>query len=317
MNLQKACAEFLDYSTYVKKLSHHSIRAYHRDLATFQEILGPRKLIKRIDRNSIKKYVDASFAKDMTPLTMKRRLACLKTFFKWLENEEVIETSPFHKLDLKIRIPAKLPRNLSTNELNKILRVASKNLGLLRKTSYETREFKKISKSNINDLTTLISIELLFTTGIRVAELTGISLSDIYLNERYIHIRGKGQRERRVFITDNSIYNLIKSYIHYRTVTNPEHDTLLVNSIGRPATTQTVRIWLKNISKKAKINKIATPHMYRHSTATELLSAGVDIVYVQKLLGHQSISTTQIYTHVNHDEVYRNVVKANIREEIL
>ena len=317
MNIHKASIKYLNFAEFTKKLSPHSVKAYSRDLSVFVKTLGPRTPIEKINRNSIKTYVDVSFASGLSHATVKRRLACLKAFFKWLESETLIESSPFHKLDLKIRLPKTLPRNLSTIELTKVLKFASSGLGLTKNCEYSREEFKNVRKSNINDLTILVCIELLFTTGIRVGELTGILLSDIYIQERYIHIKGKGQRERRVFIIDRSIQNLISSYLHFRQITTPNHEQFLVNSVGRPATPQTVRLWLKKLSKNAKLSRVATPHMYRHSTATELLSSGVDIIYVQKLLGHESITTTQLYTHVNDDEVYRNVSKAKIRGLVL
>ena len=317
MLVRQACEEFLNFAEHTKKLSPHSIKAYRRDLRTFVEVTGARLKIDKADRKTISEFVNTSFANGLAQATVKRRLACIKSLFKWLENQDLIKDSPFHRLDLKIRLPQRLPRNLSVQELGKLLSVARSRLGLSSHSIYRAADFGLITKRNINDLTTLLCTELLFTTGVRVGELTEISLPDIYLNEQYIHIRGKGQRERRVFITDQSTRNLIEAYIQFRSTISSDHSTLLVNSIGRPATTQTVRIWLKNLSKSAGLNRNATPHMYRHSTATELLGSGVDIIYVQKLLGHQSISTTQIYAHINHQDVFRNVSRANLRGGIL
>ncbi|WP_019602159.1 tyrosine-type recombinase/integrase [Teredinibacter turnerae] len=317
MLVKEACGRFLDYCQYTKKLSHHSIRAYERDLQTFLVVVGRRARLEKIDRKIITRFVDACFADGLSHATVKRRLACLKALFKWLENEEILDDSPFRKFELKVRLPHRLPRNLSVQELNKLLRICRSRLGLPKNSDYRVGEFASVSRSNLNHLTTLVCIELLFTTGVRVGELTGIRLQDIYLHEKFIHIRGKGQRERRVFVTDKSIRNLIESYVQLRKITTPIDQNLLVNSRGRPATSQMVRIWLKNCSKAANLTRVATPHMYRHSTATELLNNGVDIIYVQKLLGHQSISTTQIYAHVSHSDVMRNVALANIRKEVL
>lgn len=317
MLIKDACEQFLLYSKCTKNLSPHTIKAYDRDLETFLMITGRNTPIKEYDRNKLREYVNALFEGGLSKATVKRRLACLKTMFKWLENEEQVDVTPFYRLDLKIRLPQRLPRNLSTQEIRKILNTIKSDLALPKEMMYTPEEFGVVTKRNMNDVTTLISLELLFTTGVRVSELVGINIDDIYLKERYMHIRGKGQRERRVFITDIAIQNLIKTYIQLRQITCPNHKVLLVNSLGRPATTQTVRIWIKQVSNKAKLSRRATPHMYRHSTATHLLGAGVDISYVQKLLGHQSISTTQIYTHINNKELYRNVVKANIRGKVL
>ncbi len=317
MLINDACDQFLIYCRCTKNLSSHTIKAYERDLTKFQIITVRKTPIAEYDRHRIREYVNALFDDGLSKATVKRRLACLKTLFKWLENEELIEVSPFYRLDLKIRLPQRLPRNLSSRELNKMLSAIRAVVGLSKTTEYLLDDFGVVHKGRLNDITSLVSLELLFTTGVRVSELVGIRLDDIHLKDRYIHIRGNGQRERRVFITDASIQNLINTYIHLRQIASPDHNVFLINSNGRPATTQTVRIWIKKLSEKSKLNRKATPHMYRHSTATHLLSSGVDITYVQKLLGHQSISTTQIYTHVDHKEVYRNVAKANIRMKIL
>ena len=313
-----ACQQFLTYSEYTKNLSPHTIKAYRQDLENFITTTGAKTPVNSYNRNTIHEYINKLFANGLSKATVKRRIACLKCFFKWLENEEAIDINPFQRLDLKIKLPHRLPRNLNTNELRKMLITVRAKLELNQKTNYCFNDFiLPISKSNINDLTTLLTIELLFTTGIRVSELANIKLNDIHLQAGYIHIQGKGQRERRVFISDDNMQNLIENYMHYRKITEPNHTFLLVNSLGKPATTQTIRIWMKLLSKKANLTRRATPHMYRHSAATHLLEAGVDIRYVQKLLGHQSITTTQIYTHVNHNELYDNIVKANVRRKVL
>ena len=317
MLVSEACNTYLAHCEQIKKLSAHSVNAYRRDLETFKSIVGGNADIELIDRKSINSFIDASFSRGLSEATVKRRIACIKCLFKWLESEGEIVISPFHQLDVKIRIPQRLPRNLSPLELNKILSVCRSKLRLPRNTEYLRADFGGLSKRKMNEFSTLLCTEVLFTTGIRVGELIDVQLPDIFLEEQYIHIRGKGRRERRVFVTDTSIRNLIDSYIYYRSFVAPNHNNLLVNSIGRPASTQVVRIWLRKISEEAQLSRRATPHMYRHSAATQLLSSGVDITYVQKLLGHQSIETTQLYAHVSHADVLKNVAEANIRRDIL
>lgn len=317
MLLQDAKEQFIAFTENTRKLSPHSIKAYRKDLDSFIAIVGANLILNEVTRSTIHNFVNQSFSNGLSHATVKRRIACLKSMFKWLENESLVKNSPFRALDLKIRLPQRLPRNLSQSELSLLLRIARENVGLNKSSIYLLADFSLISKSSINHLNALLCAELLFTTGIRVGELAQIALSDLFLEDSYIHIKGKGQRERRVFIVDKSIHNLISSYLSLRRVVSPEHQTLIVNSRGRPATTQTIRIWLKKLSKRAGLDRHATPHMYRHSAATELLSSGVDISYVQRLLGHQSISTTQIYAHVSHRDVFRSVAKANIRQGVL
>ncbi len=317
MKLVIAGNQYLAFCEFTKKLSAHSIKAYKRDIEQFVIFSGGQLNILEINKEHIRKFVDFCFLEELSHATIKRRLACLKSFFKWLENDETIPLTPFAKLDLKIRVPQKLPRNLSVQELSALLKASKKKLGILNISAYLYKDFLNITPKNINDLTTLVCIELLYSTGVRVGELAEIRLTDIYFSEEYIHIRGKGQRERRVFLVDNSVKRLVKIYIKCRNMLSPDHNFLLINRLGRAATCQSIRIWLKQCSKNAKLSRIATPHMCRHSTATELLANGVDIIYVQKLLGHQSITTTQLYTHISYKDTQRNIARANLREDIL
>lgn len=312
MNTSKACELFLSYSQYTKDLSPLTIKAYKQDLSLLVELTGENSAIESITRETIRQCVNHLFAKGQSKATVKRRLACYKSLFKWLENDEVVEQTPFYRLDLKIKLPLRLPRNLTQDELKTMYKTAKQEVAI---DVYRSQDL--LPYVNINQLSIFLALELLLTTGIRVSELTQIQLSDIHLVDRYIHIRGKGQRERRVFITNNNIKVFIEQYLRYRLTTQPDHTTLFINRLGNPATPQTIRIWMRNLGNQANLSRKITPHMYRHSAATKLLEAGVDIRYVQKLLGHQSITTTQIYTHVNNTELYETIVKANIQGAVL
>ncbi|MEM9384819.1 MAG: tyrosine-type recombinase/integrase [Pseudomonadota bacterium] len=307
------CDDFLAYCAQTRKLSGHTVKAYEIDIRAFLKSLGGEVCATEVDKGDLREFVDSCFSSGLSHATVKRRIACLQSLFRWLEGEGLIESSPFHRLNLKLHLPKRLPRNLSRSELRQLLRVAQRRIGLGPKSSYLTEEFPVITVGNINAVTTLLAVELLLTTGLRASELTNVSLDDLFLADRYIHIRGKGQRERRVFVTDECIQNLLRLYVQIRTVVSPDHTRLLVNSRGRPATPQCVRLWIRDLSSRANLGRRATPHMFRHSAATELIGSGVDIAHVQKLLGHQSISTTQLYTHITNEEVKRRVVKAQVR----
>lgn len=307
------------YTKYTRNLSELTVKAYDQDLSLLVMIIGKDEDVEKVDRDSIRRCVDALFAKGQSNATVKRRLACYKSFFKWLENEEIIQQSPFHRLDLKVRLPHRIPRNLGGDELKKMLQTTKNQIGfdphslVSKNKTFQNR----ISKKNLNHLTLLLALDLLLTTGVRISELTSLQLTDIALAERHFHIRGKGQRERRVFIANNSIYKFIQEYLQIRSGFSPSHDLFLINKLGNPATAQSIRLWMAKMSEYANLSRKATPHMYRHSAATNLLEAGVDIRYVQKLLGHQSITTTQIYTHVNNTELFDIVIKADIQGRFL
>nr|WP_275443045.1 tyrosine-type recombinase/integrase [Pseudoalteromonas sp. OOF1S-7] len=177
--------------------------------------------------------------------------------------------------------------------------------------NYEVR-----SKRRLNDLTTLVALEIMISTGVRVSELSGIDLSDIYINEKKIKIMGKGSRERFVYLTDQEIVKLLKNYIDNRPICAPNHSQLLTNSRGQPASTQFLRKLIKTLSQQSNTQLKVTPHMLRHSAACELLESGLDIRFVQRLLGHSSISTTERYTHVSDNVLQKKITKANVRKRI-
>lgn len=314
MTLLESCELYLDYVENTKKLSALTLKAYKQDLALLVCILKSECVLAKITKTEIRHVVETLFKRGQSRSTVKRRITCYKTMFAWFENEEVIGNNPFSKLNLNIKLPKRLPRNLTLDELKKIRSAAVSSLNFDHK---DDLQWIGISKKSINALSTFLAIELLLTTGLRIAELTNITVGDIFLAEGYININGKGDRERRVFIAHEDIRTLLLRYLNLRLNIALAHDRLLINKLGNPATCQTIRLWIRALSESAKLSRRATPHMYRHSAATQLLEAGVDIRYVQKLLGHQSITTTQIYTHVNNLELYNSVVKANIQGRIL
>ena len=273
--------------------------------------MGKECKIITVSRQSIYQYIENLFEEKKSASTVKRRIACLKTMFKWLTEEDIIQDNPFFNFDLKIRVPRRLPRNIKVNELKQIAQSAQAcvaQLAILNKTP---------RKRDICTLNALLIIEILYSTGIRVSELTSIKLNDISFHTQSIHINGKGQRERRVFLPDQDLIDLIKSYIQIRNIFSKAHDYLLINSRGNPLSSQSARLIVKDNAKRAEISRPITPHMYRHSTATQLLEAGVDIRYVQQLLGHESIQTTEIYTHVENNTLKKQIIKADIRRKVL
>lgn len=311
MKLSEVCGLYLDYCKNIKNLSTLSVNAYYHDLKSFQNLMGEGCKIATVSRQSIYQYIDSLFEEEKSASTVKRRIACLKTMFKWLDEEGIIQHNPFSKFDLKIKIPRRLPRNIKVNELKQMAQSAQACVAKL------TTLNKTPRKRDICALNALLIIEILYSTGIRVSELTSIRLNDINFHAQSIHINGKGQRERQVFLPDHGLINLINSYIQTRSILSKEHDYLLINSRGTPLSSQSARLIVKDNAKRAKISRPITPHMYRHSTATQLLEAGVDIRYVQQLLGHESIQTTEIYTHVENSALKKQIMKADIRRRIL
>lgn len=238
--------------------------------------------------------------------------------FRWSENNEIIEINPFHRLDIRLKLPKRLPKGLTRKEICKLIKTSVKDLGF---NNGYTLKYKVnnhyLCNGKFRQLTTLVAIEVLFSTGMRVGELTNITLKDINLEEDTISIIGKGDRERRVFIPDKDVRRLVETYISARELRGPETTTFLINSRDAAASTQYIRKLVRTVGEQAGIEQRVTPHMFRHSTATHLLEAGVDIRQVQRLLGHQSIATTQIYTHVTDSSLKATICRSHPRKKIL
>lgn len=316
MNISNSKKLYLKYCSGTKNLSPLSTQAYYHDLSIFVEFVGKRVNVRNINRETLYKFVEYLFEQGRSESTIKRRLACLKTFFKWLENIEEIDISPFFKFDLKIRLPQRIPRNLSKFELKSLLTEASKQTGMTAKEYSTANITERFSRSNVSVLNSLVIIEVLFNTGIRVTELTTIKLDNIDLKEGIIKIHGKGRRERKVYLADKEIKRLLEGYLLIRAHARPNHDFLLFNSRLTPLSSQSARLLVRSLGESASLTRRITPHMYRHSSATQLLEAGVDMRFVQKLLGHESIETTQIYTHVEDQALQRNISLARLRDKI-
>lgn len=306
MQLHEVTAQFLSHCRHSKNLSDHTLRAYTIDLDQFKSFAKKDHEVSKCDRTLIRGYMQHLFEdRGLKESSVKRRMACLKGMFGWLEDEMVIERTPFYRLSLKIKLPARLPRAVPRIELNRLLNTPLKALRLKNRKSYSTNKFLNAirTRREFIQLTTLLSLELLFATGSRVGELTQIKTTDINLDEGIIKILGKGNRERQVFLPDEEIHDLIRAYINARSQYSPATEVFLINTRGSQASTQNIRLYISQASKQANLENRVTPHMLRHSAATQLLIAGLDIRYVQRLLGHQSITTTQIYTHVSDTEL--------------
>ena len=316
MNIYDACDAFLCYCKSVKNLSPHTVRAYRIDLAEFKKFAGAHNLIAECDKHSLRAYLAYLYnQRKLKASSIKRRIACLKSLFHWLEDEEVIDINPFHRFKTRIKLPARLPRSLNRDVINQLFRHVANNLGLQPHQTYESIDPNALhSPAKFNQLTLYMALELLFCTGIRVGELVTIKLCDINLEEGIIDIFGKGDRQRRVFLPDQEIRALLQLYLKARQSRPAISEELIVNSRGNRVNTEFIRKLIHQATQQARIKTRVTPHMFRHSTATYLLETGVDIRYVQRLLGHQCISTTQIYTHVTDKRLQEVVCGSGLRE---
>lgn len=320
MKISEASDRFIIHCKHTKKLSEHTLRAYQIDIDCFLAFSDRERGINECDRLLLRDYLHHLYENcNLKNSSAKRRFACLKAMFRWLESEEDINESPFRKLNLPIRLPARLPRGLNKREIRKLLTEPLKQLGETHRNNLTTNRCIQIAEQpkQFRHFISLITLDLLFATGIRVAELVSIRIEDIDLSEGTIRIHGKGDRERLVFLPGHSLCKLLGIYIQVRQKIAINNDYLIITSRGSKANTQYARLLVRDAGESARLTRRITPHMLRHSTATHLLNSGIDIRFVQRLLGHQSITTTQIYTQVSDTMLKQVLIKKHPMDNIL
>lgn len=313
MQLRQACDEFLVHCRVAKNLSPHSLRAYAIDLEEFQRFFGPIRGVGEVDRNGLRGYLRHLFdARKLKETSIKRRLACLKVLFRWLEQEDVVPITPFHRFDGRLKLPQRLPRSLTRDEMRRLLDHAAQQAGFAKGGRYEGKPLERLTRGALSParfaaLSGLMTVETLYRTGMRVGELAAVRLADVNLSDGAVLVNGKGSRQRRVFLATDAVLRLARVYATARAARAPRCDGFILSRGGGLATTQSLRLTVRELAEAAGLERRVTPHMLRHTAATHLLEAGVDIRFVQRLLGHQSIGTTEGYTRVT-DEALREVV---------
>ena len=287
----KELNDYLDYLKYQKNYSLYTINNYKHDIIEYLEYINSEGLeFKSIEYSDIRFYL--MYLKDTKKddnTSINRKLSSLRGFYKYLANEKIVKSNVFSLVNGPKK-SKKLPRYFEYNELEELFNVPDTRTPLGQRDS--------------------LILEMLYATGVRVGELVNIKVSDIDLGRRNIIILGKGNKER--FVTYGEYCeDILKTYLNTGRVSLnvKQSDYLFLNNNGGQLTDRGVRFILDKLIQKTSLNKNISPHMIRHSFATHLLNEGCDLLTVQKLLGHESIKATQIYTHVTTDrlkEVYFN-----------
>lgn len=286
IELEKQLESYYEDCEFRKRLNEKTIKAYTIDLNQYLEFITTTEINQKI----INEYIHYLNKKYLKYKTIKRKIASVKAFYSYLEYEEIIDYSPFNKIKTKIKEPKLLPKTIQKDYIDKIIHLLLKDL-----KNSKTEFQKKIFLRNI----TLISV--MFSTGIRVSELCNIKLKDIDLLEKKLKIFGKGSKERILYLGNSNVVQLCQMYLTYNN-TCKKNEYFFLNKFNKKLSEQTVRILLKKIESELELSTHITPHMFRHTFATTLLEKGVDIRYIQNILGHSSISTTQIYTYVTYSK---------------
>jgi len=283
-NLREQIQRFLHFNEFNKKLNSKTIKAYSIDLKQFIVFSGGV-----FEKNCIIEYI-ASLHQKYKPKTVKRKIACLKAFTGYLLFDEIITENPFVKIKTSFKEPLILPKTIPIEIIQKILSYAYnelKSLGLTAK--YRRKEI-------IRDIAVL---ELLFATGARVSEICTLKSFNVDLKNHFIKIYGKGSRERIIQIENPDVLQAVSLYFDSFKNEIESSGFFFINRLHNQLSEQSVRFMINKYVKYIGYTEHITPHMFRHSFATFLLEEEVDIRYIQRLLGHSSITTTQIYTHVS------------------
>lgn len=290
MTVQEAITQFLFHCQYEKNLSPKTLKAYSIDLRQFRTYLETEagvSELEALDKTVLRAYIKTLFG-PLAEKSVKRKVATLKALFRHLEREDEIAVNPFRKLDVRIKEKKRLPRTIPLPDLERLYGY------LYRRKDEIADKHSPTYRALVRDIAIL---EFLFATGARVAEACNLATADIDLNRGQARILGKGGRERILPLWDEDVLNLLREYVALQ---DPEEGNghFFRNRAGNRLSEQSVRVGLRKHAKGAGLRLAITPHMLRHTLATLLLEEGVDIRYIQHLLGHSSIATTQIYTEV-------------------
>ena len=282
MNWDTSIENFKNYLKLERGLSINSIKSYEFDLFQFKNFITKNNINespKKCSSSTVKRYLYKNFSNKKSR-SQARSISALKSFFNYLLFEGEINSSPLKDIESP-KIENKLPEVLTEDEIKKL--ISSVNL---------EAEFGQRNKT---------IIEVLYGTGIRVSELTELKLSNIFFNENILKVTGKGNKER--FVPLGKIASIeIKKYLNDRDklkINSKFSDILFLNKYGRQLTRSMIFKVINDSSKNAKIAKKISPHTLRHSYATHLLKNGADLRTIQLILGHESITTTEIYTHLD------------------
>ena len=276
---------YLDYCKSQKRLDEKTLKAYRIDLNQFSDKIIISS-ISEINISTLEYHI--SFLNDIyKPKTVKRKLASIKAFFHYLEYKDIIQYNPFNKMITQFREPIILPKVIPLKTIEYFL-----------STVYNQMHYADTAFKKKNALRDAAISEILFSTGMRISELCSIKPHDINLSTGTILIYGNGNKERRINIGNEQVISILKEY---RSEFSSEINMcghFFANQYGRMLNDQAVRRMINKYCSLASIDLHITPHMFRHTFATSLLDADVDIRYIQEMLGHSSINITQIYTHV-------------------
>lgn len=287
--------KFIDELKYEKNYSEHTTNGYLKDLYEFLEYINNKgiKKFNNVTYQDLRLYINYLFNQGYSNKTISRSISSLRSFFKYLKKEELIDNNPCTLIS-NPKLDKKLPKYLNFEETERLLNA--------------------FNIDTIEGIRDSLILEILYSTGIRVSELVNIKCSDISLSNKTIIVNGKGSKQRIVYFGEKCLKKLelyMKKSYNELNVNNAEY--LLLSKTGKKLNDRTVREIIDRASSIAGIKMKISPHVLRHTFATHMLSDGADLRTVQELLGHENLSTTQIYTHLTNEEIRRVYLSAHPR----
>ncbi len=295
--MEKEINNFIEYLKYQRNYSDFTCNNYKKDLNEYNSFILSNKInYKNMDYNEAKEYVIYLNKKNDAKSTISRKLSSLRTFYKYLVLNNKVESNPF----LLVSSPKKekrIPKFINYNNMEEILNVPN----------IKTKEGQRER----------VILEVLYASGVRVSELVNIKLKDIDFSNKNILIFGKGSKERLVSFGDYALeyINLYLKEGRNLLLDGVKSDYLIVGKKSEKLTTRRVEQIIDDIIKRTSIKLNITPHMFRHTFATHLLDNGCDLLVVQELLGHASLSSTEIYTHVSNEHLREVYLKCHPRNK--
>ena len=289
---------FKKYLRIERSLSENTIESYIRDIKKLYDFAKKNKIQQlNITRNDIKEFIKSINKAGISTRSQSRIISGLKSYYKYLILEGYIKKDPTELIESP-KIGLKLPDTLNIQEIEKII--------------------NSVSHQHPQGLRNQTIIEVLYSCGLRVSELTNLKISNINFKENFIRIIGKGNKERLAPIGNTAI-KLIKQYIkEYRNNQNIKkgsEDILFLNRRGSQLTRVMIFTIVKKIARSAGIKKNISPHTFRHSFATHLLEGGADLRIIQEILGHENITTTEIYTHLDKEFIKEAILQFHPRSK--
>lgn len=297
MNSDPNVEKYRRYLLLEKGLSANSISAYLADLQKLLDFTQSKELdVKSVDTVHLEEFLSELHDKNISPRSIARIISGVKSFFRFLLLDKIREDDPAEMLEAP-QIGLKLPVVLSVEEIDSLLAAIDVS------TAEGTRNYA--------------IIETLYSCGLRISELIQLRFSNLFFKEGFIRVEGKGSKQRLVPISDVAIQK-IEDWLYYRNqipIQKGSEDIIFVSSRGKAISRITVFYYIKLYAEKIGLQKKISPHVFRHSFATHLLERGANIRVIQEMLGHEKITTTEIYTHIDRHFLRQEIIEHHPRNK--